>query len=144
MNKKKKWLLGAGVAALVAVAGLFIAASIFSKRFQPYIRQQAIQYLSDRFASEVELQSLRVRVPGMSPIRLLLTRGHGVVALVEGERLALRHKGRRDVPPMFAMRKFSFKVDVGKLFEKTKVVRQVILDGMEITIPPPGQRPDFN
>jgi len=72
---------------------------------------------------------------------LLLKRGRGAVARVEGEGLLLRHKGRKDVPPMFAMKEFSFEVDLGTLFETPKIVRLVTLDGMEINIPPKGQRP---
>jgi len=42
---------------------------------------------------------------------------------------------------MFAMKEFSFEVDLGTLFETPKIVRLVTLDGMEINIPPKGQRP---
>ena len=144
MSKKKKWLVGAGVLTLVVIVGLFIAASILAKRFEPFIRQQAIAYLRDRFDSEVELAALRVRIPKISPLRLMLTHGRGVLASVEGEGISLRHRGRRDVPPMFAMKKFSFAVDVGTLFDARKGVGLVVLDGMEITIPPKGERPDFD
>jgi hypothetical protein len=112
-------------------------------RFQPYVRQQAIQYLEDRFDSDVELADLRVSVPNTSFFQLVMTRGRGVHARVEGEGIVLRHMGRRDVPPMFAMRRFNFEVDLGTLFEETKVVSLVTLDGMEITIPPKGERPQY-
>ena len=126
MSKGKKWLIGAGLFALVAIVGLFIAASILAKRFEPYIRQQAIQYLKTRFDSEVELAVLRVHIPKISPLRLMMTHGRGVLAAVEGEGLSLRHRGRRDVPPMFAMKKFSFNVDVGTLFDNRKGIGLVI------------------
>src|SRR5262249_7690307 len=64
-------------------------------------------------------------------------------ARVEGEGIVLRHMGRRDVPPMFAMKRFNFEVDLGTLFEETKVVPIVTLEGMEITIPPKGKRPHY-
>src|SRR5215471_1177816 len=120
---------------------MLVAASILAKRFEPYIREQAVLYLRRRFDSEVELAALRVRMPQTSTIRLLLTRGRGAVARVEGDGLLLRHKGRRDVPPMFAMKQFSFEVDLGTLFDTPKIVRQVTIDGMQINIPPKGQRP---
>ena len=144
MSKTKKWLIGAGVFALVAIIVLFIAASILAKRFEPYVRQQTIQYLSARFDSEVELAALRIRIPKISPLRVMLTHGRGVLASVEGEGVSLRHRGRRDVPPMFAMKKFSFNVDVGTIFDNKKGVGLVVLDGMEITIPPKGERPDLD
>src|SRR5262249_46586632 len=118
-----------------------IGTSILAKRFEPYIREQAILYLQRRFDSEVELATLRVRMPQTSPIRLVLTHGRGAIARVEGHGLLLRHKGRKDVPPMFAMKEFSFEVDLGTLFDTPKIVRLVTLDGMDINIPPKGQRP---
>src|SRR5215831_7103821 len=120
---------------------MLVAASILAKRFEPYIREQAVLYLRRRFDSEVELAALRVRMPQTSTIRLLLSRGRGAVARVEGEGLLLRHKGRRDVPPMFAMKQFYFEVDLGTLFDTPKIVRLVTIDGMEINIPPKDHRP---
>src|SRR5947207_5509047 len=73
-----------------------------------------------------------------------MNHGHGTVARVDGEGLSLRHKGRRDVPPLFVMKRFSFEVDLGRLFDTPKLVRQVNIDGMEINIPPKGQRPVFS
>src|SRR5215831_433896 len=140
-TRKKRLLIGLATLALVGFVLLLIATSILAKRFQPYIREQAILYLQRRFDSEVELATLRVRMPQTSPLRLLLSRGRGAIARVEGEGLLLRHKGRTDVPPMFTMKEFSFEVDLGSLFDTPKIVRLVTLDGMDINIPPKGQRP---
>jgi hypothetical protein len=142
MSERKKYLvIGLVVSALLGFVLMLIVASRLAKRFEPYIHEQAILYLRRRFDSEVELTALRVRMPQTSPLRLLLNRGRGAVARVEGEGLLLRHKGRRDVPPMFTMKEFSFEVDLGTLFDTPKIVRLVTLDGMEINIPPKGQRP---
>ena len=108
MTRKKKWLVGVGLSLLLVMAALFVAAFFLSKHFEPYIREQAIEYLRRRFDSEVELVGLHVRMPEFSPVRLLLTRGRGAWARVDGENLLMRHKGRRDVPAMFSIRKFSF------------------------------------
>jgi len=124
--------------------GLFIAAYTLAHRIDPYIREQAILYLQRRFDSDVELASLRVRLPNTSPLKLLLNKGRGTLVRVEGEGVLLRHKGRRDVPPMFIMKKFTCAVDLGTLFDTTKTVRSVAITGMEINIPPKGERPDFN
>jgi hypothetical protein len=40
------------------------------------------------------------------------------------------------------MKSFSFVVDLGTLFGPQKVVRSVVIDGMEINIPPKEQRPE--
>src|SRR5262245_47550660 len=141
--RKKKWIIAVGLGLLIAGGSLAGMAIWFAKRFEPYIREQAVEYLRKRFRSEVELASLNVRLPKTSPVRLLLTKGRGVIASVEGEGLTLRQRGRRDTPPMFAMKKFSFRIDLGALFDTPKVVPQVMLEGMEITVPPKGNRPDL-
>jgi hypothetical protein len=142
-NRKKKWIIGIGLGLLVTGGSLVGMAFWLAKRFEPYIREQAVEYLRKRFDSEVELASLRVHLPRTSPVRLLLTQGRGVFAAVEGEGLSLRQRGRRDTPPMFAMKRFGFRIDLGALFDTPKVIPQVRLEGMEITIPPKGKRPDL-
>jgi hypothetical protein len=141
MSRRKKWLIGVGAVAVAGIAALMITATVMSKRLEPYVRDQAMRYLRTRFDSEVELGALRIQLPKVSALKLYLTRGRGAVISVAGDRLSLRHKGRRDVPPMFAMRRFSFQVDVHGLFETPKVIPQILLEGLEITIPPPGERP---
>jgi len=132
-------------ALLIAVAAisLMIVTSILKKRFEPYIHDAAVRYLQERFDSEVELGSLQIHMPQASTLRLLMTRGRGAVAQVEGSNLSLRHMGRRDIPPMFAIKHFQFGVDLGVLLDKTKRVPVIELEGMEIYVPPKGERPDL-
>jgi hypothetical protein len=52
--------------------------------------------------------------------------------------------GRRDLPPMFAIKHFQFDVDLSLLFARNKRVPMVQLDGLEINIPPKGERPDLH
>jgi hypothetical protein len=146
VTKKKRYLFaGLIVFALVGIAVVLLVARRLRSQFEPYIREQAILYLQRRFDGEVELASLRVGLPqAPDALNLLLNRGRGTVARVEGEGLVIRHKGRRDIPPMFAMRQFSFEVDLGTLFDTPKIVRLVRLDGMDINIPPKGKRPQLN
>ena len=80
MSRRKKWLVGSGLCALGALLGLFIAAKVLAWRYEPYIRAQAIKYLSERFDSRVELAALRVHLPNGSPLYLLFTRGQGSLA----------------------------------------------------------------
>jgi hypothetical protein len=144
MTRKRKWLIRIAVATMLGIVTLFVTASLLARRFEPYIREQAIEYLRKRFDSDVELDTLRVHLPKTSPLRLLLSKGRGALARVEGEGVSLRHKGRRDVPPMFAMKKFRFEVDLGTLFDTPKTVQSVLLEGMEISIPPKGERPELS
>ena len=143
MRKQRKLLIVFSVSATAALAGLLITASLMVRRFEPYIRQQAMDYLRTGFASEVELTSLRVSMPDLSSLGLLLTGGRGALAKVTGEGLVMRHKGRRDLPPMFVIKRFSFDVDLGTVFQTPKLVPILSLENMEIHIPPKGERPEL-
>ncbi len=147
--RKRNWLLAIGLAALAVTIGLVLAASALRDRIDPYARQQVIQYLSRRFNSDVELRELHIRIPRTSMLRLLLTRGRGAMVTIEGEGLALRSKQRRDLAingsaaPLFAIQKFACEIKVDDLFKTPKLVTHVSLDGMDIQIPPPDERPAF-
>jgi hypothetical protein len=141
--RRKKWLIGGALVFAIVGAGFFVTAFILAKRVEPYIREQALQYLRERFDSDVELARLQVHVTTGLPFRLLLSGGRGALAQVEGTNLALRLHGRSDVPPILAIKHFSFEVDLGALLDTPKTVNRVTLDGLEIQIPPKGERPSF-
>ena len=65
------------------------------------------------------------------------------MAHVEGANLRMRHRGRRDIPAMFALKRFSFEMDLGALSDTPRTVNRITLDGMEIYIPPKGERPSL-
>jgi len=143
-KRQKKWLIAVTLAIGFGLMALVIAAHVIARRIDPYIREQAILYLQRRFDSEAELASLRIRLPNTSAMKLLLSRGRGALVRVEGDGVVLRHKGRHDVPPMFVMKNFTCEVDLGTLFDSPKTVRSVSISGMEINIPPKGDRPDLS
>ena len=126
---------------MTVLVALSVAGYVLAKRVEPYVRTQVISYLQSRFDSEVELAALRVRVPRFSPLQALFRRGRGVFANVEGDGILLRHKGRRDFPPMFSMKRVSFAVDLGAPLDEIKVVHLVTIDGLDINVPPKGERP---
>jgi len=138
--RKRNWIAAIGLVAVLLAVGLAIAASVLARRVQPYARQAAIRYLSQRFASDVELQSLSIRLPETSLFHLVLTRGRGISARVEGEGLALRLKDRPDFVPLFAIRKFRCDVDLQSLLHPPITVTQVWVTGMEIQVPPRSER----
>jgi hypothetical protein len=141
--RKKKWLI-ASVVALASVAiVLFVAGRVMAQRFEPYIREQAIHYLQEHFDSEAEVGELHVSMPNLSPFKVALNKGKGAIARVEASNVLLRHKGRRDIPPMFIMKRFSFEVDLSTVFDSPKRIQMVTIDGMEINIPPKGERPEM-
>jgi hypothetical protein len=139
-RKYKILLAAAGVLILVLGAAGVMAARFLSRRFEPYVREQAISYLKTRFASDVELRALHIRLPQTSRLRLLRTRGRGGIARVNGEGLTMRLQGRPDLPPIFVVRRFAFEIDIGKLFDATRTVPLLVIDGMEIHVPPRGEK----
>jgi hypothetical protein len=142
-RRKKYWLIGSAAVLAIFIAGIFIAASILAKRFQPLIREQAVRYLSDRFDSDVQIGELRIAMPKLSIPELVLRRGKGTRVHVDGEDVSLRMRGSENMPPLFAMRKFAFEVDLGVLTEDRKTVDRVSIEGLRIHVPPKGSRPDL-
>src|SRR5687767_1911043 len=132
-RRKKVWLSALGGFFLVFAGGVWWGASAASKRFEPFIREQAVAYLRNRFGTEVELDSLRVRAPKLS-WNLLRTRGRGTRVRVEGDGLKLPFTKSSSLPPLFAVRKFAFEVDLGNLQDQHKRVPLVTLEGMDINL----------
>ena len=140
-RRQKRWIYGISGAAALSIAGVFIAASMLSKRVEPLIREQAIRYMSERFNSDVKIKALRIKMPKMSPLNILLNRGRGATAGVQGEGILMRYKDTpQDLPELFSIDRFSLSVDLGSLSEEKKIVDLVELDGMRINIPPKGER----
>jgi hypothetical protein len=139
--RKRNWIIAIGVMATLIAAGLAIAASILAGRFQPYARQAVIRYLSQRFDCDVQLQALHIQLPRTSLLRLVLTRGHGISARVEGMGLSMRLNGRPDSVPLFAIQNFRCDVDLESLLHPPTVVSEVFVHGMEIQIPPRREHP---
>ena len=79
MARKKRWLLWISVPLLLILVGVAIAARVLSRRIEPFIREQTVEYLRQRFDSDVEIGSLHVSMPIGSPLGVLLRRGRGGV-----------------------------------------------------------------
>src|SRR6266481_3100980 len=114
---------------LAALAGVFVlamiaAAWISNGALSRIARERAIRGLQQKFASDLEMKSLDVSV---FP-RLRMT----------GEGLVLHYKGRRDLPPLISIRRFSANAGLAALL--TGHVRQVRLEGLEIQVPPKSER----
>jgi hypothetical protein len=84
------------------------------------LRQRVIDSLAYHLDAEVELADLRLHVaPRMS---------------ITGSGLTIRHKGRRDVPPLISVEQFAVNADMLGLWNKH--VAHVRLDGLVIQVPP--------
>ena len=144
MSKSRKWIL-AGVcsALLIGLTASLVAARVLRDRVEPYIKQQAILYLSQRFDADVEMAGLHVRLPAIPQFKLLLTRGHGFMAEVHGEGIVLRRKGHAE-PAILTLKSFVFHVDVGRVLESRKEVPLVVLDGLQLHVPPKSDQPKLH
>ena len=88
------------------------------------LRQLVTDTLADRLDSEVELQSFSVDTfPTVH---------------ITGTGLVIRHRGRRDVPPLVSVGAFAMDGGVLGLFSRPRHFRTVSLTGLQINIPPGG------
>jgi hypothetical protein len=120
-HRAVKWVaLGVGVLLVL----LFVLAIVVPYS-SGHLRKRVVAALSDKLDSEVELKQLHASIfPSLH---------------VDGTGLVVRHKGRRDVPPMFSVDSFS--VDAGLLPLFFKHVSHVELTGLDIEIPPDHGKP---
>jgi hypothetical protein len=132
----RRILVGLAITAVVVFLGLFIAARMLSGRIEPLIRAQTIEYLEKRFDSDVEIGSLDVSMAMKSPLLVLLRAGKGVQAHVTGTNIKLWHQHRHDVPPLIAMNRFTFQVELNSLLNKPYRAEMLRVEGLHITVPP--------
>ncbi len=125
MNRRRKIILGVLVGTLV-LAGVGLAIS--ARQLEPRLRDWVTSTLSESLQSEVELGEVKLR---WVPLRL------------QAENLTVRHHGRTDVPPLLIVKSFTVDLKPTELWSST--VEHVMVDGLEINIPPKdpstGKRP---
>jgi uncharacterized protein involved in outer membrane biogenesis len=86
------------------------------------LRQLVIETLAQRLDSEVQLESFSVDTfPTVH---------------VTGSNLIIRHKGRKDVPPLVSVTAFELDGGLFGLFSRPRRFRTVSLTGLQINIPP--------
>src|SRR5688572_20203350 len=132
----RKWWFWVLSLVVLVIVGLAIAAPIMARRFEPYVREETAKYLRERFDADVEIGSLDASLAFKSVTNVLLAGGKGALVRAKGEKITVRHKGRRDVPPLMKMSKFEFELDVSTLWNRPVDIRQVKLEGFELTVPP--------
>lgn len=123
IGQLRPWLWLAGIAAIVTGVCAMTAAVPWSS---DTARRRVIQTLSERLDGEVELAALQLR---------FLPSVH-----IVGAGLVVRHKGRRDVPPLIAVATLQVDATLPGLLRKH--VGQVTLGGLEINITPHRKETD--
>ena len=128
-------LKGYVAAALLSAAVFATVVGIWAHHTHPldaYIKRKAVNVMRKRFNSDLDLTSLRVSV--LPRLR------------IEGTGLTLRYRGRTDVPPLMAVRKFSLDLSwKGEFFldanwlgfsNRPPHFHILRLEGLQINIPP--------
>lgn len=143
---QRAWFKTLIVLVVIGMAIVVIAAEWAIHHAEPIIRARVVQTLSARFHSPVELDHL-----GISLIRGVELSGTGVE--VEGDGLRIPYLGGEDQPenvtrpdkdvPMVSVRHFTFQTRVRGLLHAPTRIAEVDVDGMELHIPPAGQRGDI-
>ena len=119
MLTRRGWVAaGVILAALVAILASLIT------RVTPHVRDAAVDALNDRFDSQTELATLQVSIFPRPE--------------VTGTGLVIRHKGRRDVPPLITIKSFSASAGLVGLLWGPLHLHTVDLEGLQIHVPPGG------
>jgi AsmA-like C-terminal region len=119
-----KWLLLISVLALFAIVG----GTLFwrSRHIDQFTREWVVRSLSERFATDVELEALHVTAyPEMT---------------VQGRGLTIHHRERKDIP-FIHIDAFTFHLGTIGIFRVPHEIRAVGVQNMSITIPPREEKP---
>lgn len=119
LTSRRVWTVAAGAMLLVLLAA-GVGGWLVVRQVEPWLHRAIVTTLAERFDSEVTLGALDVSlwpVPG-----------------IRGEQLTLRYQGRTDLPPLITVRAFSGAATFASAWART--VDEVVLDGLEVTIPP--------
>lgn len=135
----KKWLIGIGLLLIAAAGTLYFLGRRYASRIEPYLRDQAVVYLRERFQAEVKIGDLKIEMPGFSPVQMYLSKGKGHKAAVGLRDVELRMAGFGE--PVLRFDSARFEAELDGVFGEQKRVSRVTVEGMEIVVPPRGERP---
>ena len=116
--------------ALHGSRGLCMLASIgafLAMRFQPIARQYFISTLQKRYQSDMELGDLQISL--YPTVR------------ASGDNLVFWFHGRRDMPPLVKIRKFTFEAGFFNFFRNPRHINRLRLEGLQIHVPPRSGEP---
>jgi hypothetical protein len=113
---------GRFVAAITLLGLVAFLAILIGLRAPTPARERAIEFLSEHFNSEVDIESLRLSlVPRAS---------------ISGAGLVMRHRDHLDGPPLVSIERFSADAGLLGLLWRPRRIRLVRLEGLQIHIPP--------
>jgi hypothetical protein len=128
------WLSRLGAVVLVLLIVLVIAGEYIARNAEPMLRRRVVANLEDRFHSPVELDTLH-----LSLLHGLQVSGGGLrILYLAGPDRPDAHP--QNAQPMISVRNFEFRTGLRQLFEPTMRVVTVYVQGMQLNIPPKGER----
>jgi hypothetical protein len=136
MTKRKarstwKWI---GIAALLFFIGSLVAVRIVIARAGPIVRARIIQTLSTRFNSKVELASFSVSV-----LNGIQVSGSGLKIFGTTD----PNPYEAGIQPLIGIGEFRFQTALRSLFRSPMHVDTVYVKGLELNIPPKGNRQEM-
>lgn len=88
----RRKLLWAAIAVAAVLALQTGSARYLAGRFKPFLRDQTVNYLENRFDGDVELASFDVSMPIRDPLRMLLEKGKGARPRVRIDGVSIRDR----------------------------------------------------
>jgi hypothetical protein len=127
----RKWLVRSLSAFLAIFLALGLASWILARHFEPFVRDQAIRYLEDRFGTGVELPDFHVAISLGSPMAF-----RTATLTASGRGLVLPYREPTGCPPLIRVGKFQLKSEIAALWYAPRHIREIDLQDLEINIPP--------
>jgi hypothetical protein len=121
----KKWIIGLSLVLLSMIAAAALWASF---RFKPMLRERLITAIKEQYKRDVDIQELDISIlSGFS---------------ATGKGFALHQKDRPGLPPLIQVKSLRVEGNLRAVLQDPIRVDRVILEGMQINIPPKQQDAD--
>src|ERR1044072_115860 len=118
-----RWLVWTGGIFVILIAALATAGWFAARRFQPFVREQAVRYLQDKFGTGVELGTFHVSVTVGSPFKL-----ETAVLHLNGDKLVLPYPNQSDLPPLIKVGKFRLETGLSAVWKVPRRIREVRIE----------------
>ncbi len=135
VNKSRRLWMWIAIVAVVFLTAAFTAVKMVVARAEPILRARVMQTLSARFHGKVQLGDFAVSI------------ANGIQVTGDG----LRIFGATDanpyepgIQPLVAVQQFRFRTSVGSLFHWPMHIDTVHVNGLELNIPPKGNRHEIS
>ncbi|HEY4356597.1 MAG TPA: hypothetical protein VGN16_12670 [Acidobacteriaceae bacterium] len=130
---RRRWFKVVMSLAVLSCAAFVIVAEYIIHNAEPILRKRVIETLSERFDSPVELDRLNI-----SLVKGVRVEGEGLRIQTLGGNAPGGTEGKAAV---LTIQSFSFRTKLKKLLHQPTNIGEVDVQGMELRIPPAGQRP---